>query len=62
MMLAKTFKDHPSSPSPSSFIISQITAEGFSPANLAISIAASVCPALDSTPPFLATKGKYVPV
>ena len=43
---------------PSSFIISQITPEGFEPDNLAKSTAASVWPALTKTPPFFATRGK----
>jgi len=42
---------------PSSFIISQITAESFNPANLEISTAASVCPALVKTPPSQAING-----
>ena len=44
--------------SPSSFIISQITPEGFDLASLAISITASVCPALINVPPSLAINGK----
>ena len=43
---------------PSAFIISTITPAGSNPANLAKSMAASVCPALLNTPPFLALSGK----
>ena len=57
-MLTKFFKSSILAILPSSFIISQITAEGFNPANRAISMAASVCPALDNTPPLRATNGK----
>ena len=46
---------------PSSFIISQITPDGSLPANLDISTAASVCPALTKTPPDLAFIGKTCP-
>ena len=46
---------------PSSFIISHITAEGFKPANLDISTAASVCPALTRTPPYLSFRGITCP-
>ncbi len=46
---------------PSSFMISTITPAGFNPANLAKSMAASVCPVLRNTPPSLATKGKICP-
>ena len=46
---------------PSSVIISQITPAGENPANLAKSIAASVCPVLLKTPPSLAIKGKICP-
>jgi len=43
---------------PSSFIISQITAEDPVLDSFAISTEASVCPALTKQPPFLATSGK----
>src|SRR5215207_887411 len=46
---------------PSAFIISQITPAGLSPASLARSTAASVCPARCRTPPGLALKGKTWP-
>ena len=46
---------------PSSFIISQITLDGFSPAKREISTAASVWPARTSTPPSLASSGKTWP-
>ena len=46
---------------PSSFIISQITPDSFKPANLEISTAASVCPALTKTPPSFALRGKTCP-
>ena len=46
---------------PSSFRISQITAEGSSPAIRARSTEASVCPARRSTPPALACSGKICP-
>jgi len=46
---------------PSSFIISHITAESFKPANRDISTAASVWPALVSTPPSQAINGKMWP-
>ena len=42
---------------PSSFMTSQITPEGFSPARRAISTAASVCPARTSVPPSRAISG-----
>jgi len=44
---------------PLSFIISHITADGSFPANLLISTAASVCPALTRTPPSLAFKASF---
>jgi len=43
---------------PSSFIISQITADEPHLANLDTSTEASVCPALTKTPPFFETIGK----
>jgi hypothetical protein len=46
---------------PSSFMISQITPEGLSPARRATSTAASVWPARIRTPPSLATRGKTWP-
>ena len=46
---------------PSSFITSQITPDGFSPANRLTSTTASVCPARTSTPPSRALKGKMCP-
>ena len=46
---------------PSSFTISHITAQGSSPASLAKSTDASVCPVRESTPPFLAISGKTCP-
>jgi hypothetical protein len=46
---------------PSSFMISQMTAEGLSPAMRARSTDASVCPGRTSTPPFLARRGKTCP-
>ena len=46
---------------PSSFITSQITAAGVSPASCARSHPASVCPARTSTPPGCATTGKMWP-
>ena len=46
---------------PSSFIISQITAELFFFANFEISTEASVCPALTSTPPSFAIIGNTWP-
>ena len=46
---------------PSSFIISQITAELFFFANLEISTEASVCPALTKTPPSRAIIGNICP-
>ena len=46
---------------PSSFIISQITPDGLRPARRLMSTAASVCPALTSTPPSLAFNGKTWP-
>ena len=46
---------------PSSFMISQITPEGFSPASRAMSTAASVWPARTSTPPSRARSGKTCP-
>ena len=46
---------------PSSFMISQITPEGFSPASRAMSTAASVCPARTSTPPSRARSGNTWP-
>ena len=42
-------------------MISQITADGFKPASLDISTAASVCPALTSTPPSFALRGNTWP-
>ena len=45
---------------PSSFMISQITPEGFSPAMRDKSTEASVCPARTSTPPLRARKRKHV--
>jgi hypothetical protein len=46
---------------PSSFMISQITPAGVSPAIRARSTDASVCPARTSTPPFRARRGKTCP-
>ncbi len=46
---------------PSSFMISQITPEGFSPASRAMSVAASVWPARTRTPPSRARSGKMWP-
>ena len=46
---------------PSSFMISQITPAGVSPASRAMSTAASVWPARTSTPPSRATSGKTWP-
>src|SRR3954468_18083147 len=46
---------------PSSFMISQITPAGLSPARRARSTAASVCPVRSSTPPALAFSGKMWP-
>ena len=46
---------------PSSFMISQITPDGLSPASRDTSTAASVCPARTSTPPSFATSGKTCP-
>ena len=46
---------------PSSFITSQITPAGFSPASRARSTAASVCPARSSTPPGAALQREHVP-
>ena len=46
---------------PSSFMISQITPEGLSPARREISTAASVCPARTRTPPSRAVKGNTWP-
>ena len=46
---------------PSSFRISTITDAGVSPASLAKSQPASVCPALVNTPPGLAMRGKIWP-
>ena len=46
---------------PSSFRISQITADGVNPANCVRSQPASVCPARISTPPFCARSGKICP-
>ena len=46
---------------PSSLSISTITDDGSSPASLAMSHPASVCPALVSTPPFLAIIGNICP-
>src|SRR2546423_1684923 len=46
---------------PSSFITSQITPDGLSPASRARSTAASVCPVRSSTPPGLALSGTTVP-
>ncbi len=46
---------------PSSFITSQITPEGLSPARRARSIAASVWPVRSSTPPSFAFSGKMWP-
>ncbi len=46
---------------PSSFIISQITPAGVRPARRARSTDPSVCPALFSTPPFLALSGNMCP-
>jgi hypothetical protein len=46
---------------PSSFMISQITPDGLSPASRAMSTAASVWPARTSTPPSRATSGKTWP-
>ena len=46
---------------PSSFMISQITPAGSSPARRAISTAASVCPARTSMPPSRAISGKTWP-
>ena len=46
---------------PSSFMISQITPDGFSPASRAMSTAASVWPARTSTPPSRARSGKTWP-
>ena len=46
---------------PSSFIISQITPAGSSPASFDKSHAASVCPALLRTPPSMAFNGKICP-
>ena len=46
---------------PSSFKISTITPADSNPARRAKSIAASVCPALLKTPPFLALSGKICP-
>ena len=46
---------------PSSFMISQITPAGTSPASRAKSTAASVWPARTSTPPLRARKGKVWP-
>ncbi len=46
---------------PSSFMISQITPEGFRPAIRARSTEASVCPARTSTPPLRARSGKMCP-
>ena len=43
---------------PSSFMISQITPEGCSPARRLMSTAASVWPARTSTPPLRARSGK----
>ena len=43
MIFTNFFKSSNLAILPSSFIISQITAEGFKPANSAISMAASVC-------------------
>ena len=47
--------------SPLSFIISQITPDGFELASLAISTTASVCPALIKVPPSFAISGKTCP-
>ena len=47
--------------SPSSFMISQITAAGVRPASRARSQPASVCPARTSTPPCCAISGKMWP-
>ena len=46
---------------PSSFMISQITADGLTPASRATSTAASVWPARTSTPPSRAIRGKMWP-
>src|SRR3989338_9248241 len=46
---------------PSSFKISQITADGFKPANLDKSIEPSVCPLRTKTPPLRARSGKICP-
>ena len=46
---------------PSSFMISTNTPEDENPANRARSPAASVCPALRRTPPFLAFNGNICP-
>ena len=46
---------------PSSFMISQITPAGLSPANLQRSTDPSVWPVRTSTPPFLARSGKMCP-
>lgn len=46
---------------PSSFMISHITPAGYSPASLARSTDASVCPALSKTPPGLAFSGNTCP-
>ena len=46
---------------PSSFMISQMTAAGLSPASLQRSTPPSVCPARESTPPALARRGKTWP-
>src|SRR5918995_33987 len=46
---------------PSSFMTSQITPDGFSPASRARSTAASVCPVRSRTPPSLALSGKTWP-
>ena len=46
---------------PSSFITSQITPAGISPASRARSTLPSVCPARTSTPPLRARSGKMCP-
>ena len=46
---------------PSSFMISQMTPDGFRPASRARSTAASVCPARSSTPPGRAMSGNTWP-
>ena len=61
MLFEKVIRSGNLAISPLSFIISQITPEGFALASFAISTTASVCPALIRVPPSLEINGKTCP-